>query len=81
LCIIHNGIIVNEREVWENLETKRELKIDSETIVAIASEHIKNEAYFIDIPKSDIKLRVRDMSTKKYFFKPCIMMRDETELV
>ena len=150
LCVIHNGIIVNEKEVWENLETKRELKIDSEAIVAIASEHIKNggdiadvsnkilslcrgvvacalfapelgkivlfsnngslytgvigddiyfasekyalsqiecenikqiknEAYFIDIPKSDTKLKVRDISTRKENLIPEFCFNKEWE--
>ena len=42
ICVIHNGIIVNEEEVWDNISIKRRLKIDSETIVAIASEHLAN---------------------------------------
>jgi len=42
ICVIHNGIIVNEKEVWKNLKVKRELKIDSEIIVAIASEHLND---------------------------------------
>ena len=150
LCVIHNGIIVNEKEVWEKLETKRELKIDSEAIVAIASEHfknggdisdvsnkilnlcrgvvacallvpelgrivlfsnngslytgvidddiyfasekyalsqiecenikqIKNEAYFIDIPKSDTKLKVRDISTRKENLIPEFCFNKEWE--
>jgi glutamine---fructose-6-phosphate transaminase (isomerizing) len=44
ICAIHNGIIVNEAEVWKKLSVKRQLKIDSEVIVAIAEEHfLKNE--------------------------------------
>jgi hypothetical protein len=150
LCVIHNGIIVNEKEVWGNLESKRELKIDSEAIVAIASEHfknggdisdvsnkilslcrgvvacalfvpelgkivlfsnngslytgiidddiyfasekyplgqiecekikqIKNEAYLIDIPKSDIQLKVTDISTRKENLIPEFCFNKEQE--
>ena len=39
---IHNGIIVNEKQIWDSLSVKRELTIDSETIVAIAEEHLNN---------------------------------------
>jgi hypothetical protein len=39
ICAIHNGIIVNEKEAWENISLDRKLKIDSEIIVAIASDH------------------------------------------
>lgn len=40
IAAIHNGIIVNEDEVWANLSVKRLLNIDSELIVAIAQEHL-----------------------------------------
>jgi glucosamine--fructose-6-phosphate aminotransferase (isomerizing) len=42
IAAIHNGIIVNEKEVWDSISVKRELTIDSETIVAIAEEHLNN---------------------------------------
>ncbi len=40
IIVIHNGIIVNEDEIWGKLSVKRHLKIDSETIVAIAEEFL-----------------------------------------
>ena len=40
LVIVHNGIIVNEDEVWEELPLARELQIDSEAIVAVAEYHL-----------------------------------------
>lgn len=43
ICAIHNGIIVNEDEVWSKLKVKRKFQIDSEIIVAIAEEHIFNK--------------------------------------
>ena len=49
ICVIHNGIIVNEEDVWKKLTCKRELKIDSELIVAIAYEHFKNGGDISDI--------------------------------
>lgn len=42
IIVIHNGIIVNEDEIWSKLSVKRHLKIDSETIVAIAEEFLSN---------------------------------------
>jgi glucosamine 6-phosphate synthetase-like amidotransferase/phosphosugar isomerase protein len=42
IAAIHNGIIVNEKEIWDSISVKRELTIDSETIVAIAEEHLNN---------------------------------------
>jgi hypothetical protein len=49
ICAIHNGIIVNEEDVWKKLSCKRELKIDSELIVAIAHEHFKNGGDISDV--------------------------------
>lgn len=43
ICAIHNGIIVNEDEVWSKLMVERKFKIDSEIIVAIAEEHLLNK--------------------------------------
>jgi glutamine---fructose-6-phosphate transaminase (isomerizing) len=56
ICVIHNGIIVNEEEIWLKLKTKRELKIDSEVIVAIVSEHLKDGGDISDV--SDKVLRM-----------------------
>jgi len=56
ICVIHNGIIVNEEEIWQKLKTKRELKIDSEVIVAIASEHLESGGSISDV--GDVILRM-----------------------
>lgn len=42
IAAIHNGIVVNEDEVWKKVSVKRELVIDSETIVAITIDHLNN---------------------------------------
>lgn len=39
-CVIHNGIIVNEDEVWSKLKAERKLTVDSELILAIAEEYL-----------------------------------------
>jgi glucosamine--fructose-6-phosphate aminotransferase (isomerizing) len=36
IAVLHNGIILNENEVWSNLTVQRHFQIDSELIVAIA---------------------------------------------
>lgn len=41
VVVIHNGIIVNHEEIWTRLSKKRELRVDSEVIAAIAAEHIE----------------------------------------
>ncbi len=40
ICVFHNGIIVNDAEIWQQLGPVRELQIDSEVIAAIAEEHL-----------------------------------------
>ena len=52
ICVIHNGIIVNEEKVWEDLSSERELKIDSEVIVAIASEYLNDGGSVSGLSKS-----------------------------
>ncbi|SMO59865.1 Glutamine amidotransferase domain-containing protein [Chryseobacterium rhizoplanae] len=57
ICAIHNGIIVNEDEVWNKLSVSRQLKIDSEVIVAIAEEFLNNKENKIeDLPKEILSL-------------------------
>jgi predicted glutamine amidotransferase len=57
ICAIHNGIIVNEEEVWSKLSVSRQLKIDSEAIVAIAEEFLHNNDNKIeDLPKKILSL-------------------------
>ncbi|WP_024602524.1 glucosamine 6-phosphate synthetase [Pseudoalteromonas sp. TB41] len=56
ICVIHNGIIVNEDDVWSKLDSKRNLKIDSEVIVTIASEHFKSGGSVHDVSKKILSL-------------------------
>jgi len=55
IAAIHNGIIVNEEEVWGKIKSKRKLKIDSELIVAITEEHLK-EAELSTLPQKIFSL-------------------------
>lgn len=41
VCVIHNGIIVNDKDVWNNTKLNRVLEIDSEVIAAIAEKHVE----------------------------------------
>lgn len=50
ICVIHNGIIVNEQEVWNKLTVEKKYQIDSEVIVAIAKEHLQNNGKILEIP-------------------------------
>lgn len=42
LILLHNGIIVNENEIWEKVTCSRKLQIDSEAILAVAIEYFNN---------------------------------------
>lgn len=41
ICVIHNGIVVNNELIWEKINKSRKLEIDTEVIAAIASAHIE----------------------------------------
>ncbi|WP_222837061.1 hypothetical protein [Candidatus Williamhamiltonella defendens] len=44
MCVFHNGIIVNDAEVWEVIKPERMLEIDSEVIAAIAAQHLQHNS-------------------------------------
>jgi hypothetical protein len=50
ISAIHNGIIVNEAEIWSKIEVERQYKIDSETIIAIAEDHLAKGGNIEEIP-------------------------------
>ena len=56
ICAIHNGIIVNEEEVWSKIKTKRRLKIDSELIIAIAEEYMDQGGDLSGLPQKILAL-------------------------
>lgn len=51
ITLIHNGIVVNESEIWAELKVSRNFQIDSEVIIAVALEHLKSGGNIEDIPK------------------------------
>jgi len=56
IFVLHNGIIVNDEEVWSITSKKRELQIDTEVIVAIASECLENNENIESIPSKVFSL-------------------------
>jgi len=56
IAAIHNGIVVNEKQIWDSLSVKRKFQIDSETIVAIAEEHLKNKQNIADLSSKILSL-------------------------
>lgn len=49
IFVLHNGIIVNDDEIWKNLTIDRKYQIDSEVIIAIVLEHFKNKGQLNDL--------------------------------
>lgn len=42
ICVIHNGIVVNDATIWPRIGKTRELQIDSEVIAGIALAHLED---------------------------------------
>ncbi|NVO02093.1 MAG: glucosamine 6-phosphate synthetase, partial [Bacteroidetes bacterium] len=51
ICVIHNGIIVNEEDVWDSLNLERLFQIDSEVIIGVAIKHLKDGGDLAELPK------------------------------
>lgn len=56
IVAVHNGIIVNNNEVWSELTVERKYQIDSEVIVAIAEECLANNVSIEVIPSKILSL-------------------------
>ncbi|MGE0566592.1 MAG: glucosamine 6-phosphate synthetase [Bacteroidia bacterium] len=41
IFLLHNGIIVNDNQIWNTLSVERKFQIDSEVIIGIALEHLQ----------------------------------------
>lgn len=50
ICVIHNGIIVNDEAVWNDLDVERLYQIDSETIIGVAIKHITDGGNLSELP-------------------------------
>lgn len=42
VCVLHNGIVVNDEAIWRELRKPRQLQIDTEVIAAIAEEYVED---------------------------------------
>ena len=42
VCVIHNGIVVNDSALWSQVDRPRHQVIDTEIIAAIAAEYLEN---------------------------------------
>lgn len=55
IFVLHNGIIVNDDEIWKNLSFDRKHQIDSEVLIGITLEHFKNNGQFDDLANVILK--------------------------
>lgn len=51
MSVIHNGIIVNDEEVWATTNVKRLFQIDTEAILGVAIDHINRGGEISEIPQ------------------------------
>jgi glutamine---fructose-6-phosphate transaminase (isomerizing) len=56
LILIHNGIIVNEQEVWSQIDITRKYEIDSEAIIGTVLSHIDDSDEVGDIASKVLTL-------------------------
>ncbi|KMT52516.1 glucosamine 6-phosphate synthetase [Pseudomonas fildesensis] len=56
ICVFHNGIIVNDAEIWGQIKPERKLEIDSEVIAAIAQEYLANNVELDGLAKVVLSL-------------------------
>lgn len=49
VVVLHNGIIVNDKDVWSRLDRERRLEIDTEVIAALAVVHLSDGGSLEDL--------------------------------
>jgi len=56
IFVIHNGIIVNEQEIWESLNIQRHFQIDSEAIIAIVTKYLDEGGELMELPEQILSI-------------------------
>jgi hypothetical protein len=67
VILLHNGIVVNDSQIWPDLSVRRNLEIDSEVILAIAQEHL-NLSLPLDTLSTKIFERCEGIVSAALFF-------------
>lgn len=49
MFVIHNGIIVNENDVWREINIERKFQVDSEAIIGVALKHFQENGDISDL--------------------------------
>jgi hypothetical protein len=56
IAVIHNGIIVNEEEVWNSIDVDRHFEIDSEVLIGVALNHLNKGGRLEELSKIILEL-------------------------
>jgi glucosamine--fructose-6-phosphate aminotransferase (isomerizing) len=56
MALLHNGIVVNDMDIWKDLKKERYQEIDSEVIIALASEYMDSGVPYDEIPDRIMKI-------------------------
>ena len=54
ICVLHNGIIVNDEEIWKKISIERQFRIDTEVIAAITLEHLDKKRRFGGVARKNL---------------------------
>ncbi len=52
IAVLHNGIIVNNDALWEDISKTRQFQVDTEIIGALAAEHLERGGSLEDLPEA-----------------------------
>jgi hypothetical protein len=62
MILLHNGIVINHENLWKQLSSERNGEIDSEIIIAVASNHLQNGGSLETVGKAIMKSCIGAMS-------------------
>ncbi len=51
LAVLHNGIVVNDHSLWDEIDKRRTLQIDTEIIAGIAEAHLEKGGELAQLPQ------------------------------
>jgi hypothetical protein len=56
VCVLHNGIVVNDQAIWPQIGKTRAQQIDTEVIAGIATAHLESGGVLEQLPKEILGL-------------------------
>lgn len=67
IIVLHNGIVVNEQEIWSDLNVEKRQQIDTEAIVGICLDGVQRNLP-IEIIAEDLKQKIKGTMSCAIFF-------------